>query len=184
MNHVNHYSVVILPPDEIDVKVGKLKMRLFTESGIDYSSRKSMAHITVQEFWATENKLNKIILKLIKIAREQKCFPAEFDKVICSEQTAFFSPEANSKDDLEKLIERLRSEVKGLIKSSAHISIGRGLSPQQIEISRNIFSDETLNFDCNRIALRKYNNTIKQFEVVQIFPFLGEEISVKQLTLW
>jgi ribosomal protein L20 len=123
-------------------------------------------------------------LKCIRVAQEQKNFRAEFDKVICSEQTAFFSPKANSKNDFEKLIRRLRLEVKGLIKSSAYISIGRGLSPQQIEISRNIFSDETLNFDCNRIALRKYNDTIKQFEVVQIFPFLGEEISVKQLTLW
>ncbi|MBD8081050.1 2'-5' RNA ligase family protein [Chryseobacterium caseinilyticum] len=184
MNHVNHYSIVILPPDEVNEKVDELKRKLFTESGKEYSSRKSIAHITVQEFWATENKLNKIILKLIKVAREQKCFPAEFDKVICSEQTAFFSPNANSKNDLEKFIKRLRSEVKGHITSNAHISIGRKLSPQQIEISRNIFSNETLNFECNRIALRKLNDTIKQFEVVQIFPFLGKELAEKQLTLW
>lgn len=184
MNHVNKYSVVILPSDKAIGKVDELKMRLHIESNEQYASYRSMAHITVQEFWATENKLNKIILKLIKIAREQKCFPAEFDKVICSEQTAFFSPKANSKDSLEKLIKRLRLEVKGHIISSAHISIGRRLSPQQIEISRNIFSHEKLNFDCNRIALRKLNDKIGQFEIVQIFPFLGEEISEKQLTLW
>ncbi|WDF45582.1 hypothetical protein PQ459_11805 [Chryseobacterium sp. KACC 21268] len=184
MNLASKYSVVILPSFKAIQKVGELKFKLFTKSGKDYSSRKSTAHVTVQEFWATDSQLKKIILKCIRVAQEQKNFRAEFDKVICSEQTVFFSPTANSKNDFKKLIERLRLEVKGLIKSSAHISIGRGLSPQQIEISRNIFSDETLNFDCNRIALRKYNDTIKQFEVVQIFPFLGEEISVKQLTLW
>ena len=184
MNITGYYSIIILPSVKVNEKVSELKMKLFTESGKEYSSRKSIAHITVQEFWATENKLEKIILKLVKIAREQKCFPAEFDKVICSEQTAFFSPKANSKDDLVKLIKRLRLEVKGHIDSNAHISIGRKLSPQQIEISRNIFSNETLNFECYRIALRKLNDTRKQFEVVQIFPFLGKEVAEKQLTLW
>ena len=184
MNITGYYSIIILPSVKVNEKVSELKMKLFTKSGKKYSSRKSIAHITVQEFWATENKLEKIILKLVKIAREQKCFPAEFDKVICSEQTAFFSPNAKSKHDLEKLIKRLRLEVKGYIGSNAHISIGRKLSPQQIEISRNIFSNETLNFECNRIALRKLNDTIKQFEVVQIFPFLGKEVAEKQLTLW
>jgi hypothetical protein len=76
MNHVNHYSVVILPPDEIDVKVGKLKMRLFTESGIEYSSRKSMAHITVQEFWATDSQLKKNNFEMHQSCTRAEKFPS------------------------------------------------------------------------------------------------------------
>lgn len=184
MNPANYYSLVILPPINVIANVKELKLRLYTESGKGYSSRKSDAHITIQEFYATENQLKKIILKLIKIAREEKSFAALFDEVFCYEQTAFFSPNVNSKNNLEKFIIKLRLEVKGPIKSNAHISIGRELSSEQLEISKNIFSNEKLDFLCDRIALRKYNDKIKQFEVVHIFPFLGEESSEKQLTLW
>ncbi|MCD9856014.1 hypothetical protein LUD75_14905 [Epilithonimonas sp. JDS] len=123
-------------------------------------------------------------MKCIRIAREQKIFAAEFDKVICSGQNSFFLPDDKSKVDFERLIKKIRLEVEGHVKSNAHISIGRRLSAQQIEISRKIFSDETLKFDCNRIALRKLNDKIKQFEIVEIFPFLGEELSETQLALW
>jgi len=184
MNLANYYSLIILPPDEVIALVGKLKLRLHTESGKGYSSRKSMAHITIQEFWATENQLKKIILKLIKIAREEKGFAAVFDEVFCSEQTAFFTPDDISKGGFKRLLERIRTQVKGKCKSNAHISIGRKLSSEQLEISRKIFSTETLEFNCNRIALRKFNDKTKQFEVVQTFSFLGEESSEKQLTLW
>ena len=124
-----------------------------------------------------------MILKLIKIAREEKSFAALFDEVFCSEQTVFFTPDHTSEGGFKRLLERIRMQIKGKCKSNAHISIGRKLSKEQIDISKNIFSNEKLDFLCDRIALRKYNDKIKQFEVVQIFPFLGEESSEKQLKL-
>ncbi|MNK33535.1 hypothetical protein D3C87_520250 [compost metagenome] len=181
MTIASFYSIVIHPPDEVIEQVRELKVKLYKESGESFSSRKSIAHITVQEFQATEDQLNKIILKLIKITREQEIFKAVFDKVVYSQETALFIPDNNCRDNFKKLLERIRLEIKGGIKSRAHISIGRKLSLEQLEISRKIFSDEVLEFHSNKIALRKFNDKIGQFEILRIFPFLGEASSEEQL---
>ena len=185
MNAVQPYSIVILPSEEIIKFIGNLKLSLYTESEQDYGSRNSMAHITVREFEATDHQLRRTILKLCKIAREQEIFKTKFDQVICSDQSrsAFASPDIDSHQYFKKLMKKIRTEIAGKANSDAHISIGRQLSTEQLEISREIFSNVKLDFQCTRIALRKFNHKMKQFEIVKIFPFLNEPDSEQQLTL-
>lgn len=180
----NLYSVVIHLPENIIHLFREFKNQLYKESG-KYSSCNSVAHITVVEFEATDDQLNKIRLKLIKIANEEKSFDAVFDRVICSEKSlsAFALPDKNSKEDFKKLLKKIRTELKIKGRNDAHISIGRKLSTDKIEISRRLFSNVYFDFHCNMIALRKFDNEIKQFEIVHIFPLSGHGNSEKQLSL-
>ena len=58
-----------------------------------------------------------------------------------------------------------------------HISIGRRIQPENIEIAKNIFSENpNITFNCNAIALRVFNDDRKQFDIIETFPFLGKEL--------
>lgn len=66
---------------------------------------------------------------------------------------------------------RYKTEIKS---SEPHISIGRRLTPEQIEKAYALFEKPQLAFACDRIALRRFNPERRQFDVIEVFIFGGE----------
>lgn len=182
---INRYSIVIHPEDSI-IKLFKFyKDTLFRKVG-RFGSRNSIAHITILELEATENELPSIIEKLIKIGQKESSFNEVFDRVIYS-NTIFVSPNLQGKESFTKLFKNIRQIFNGENdKSSAHLTIGRKLSPEQIENSQDLFSDVHFDFHCCQIALRKFNENIKQYEIIEIIPLSGKhpKEEIVQLSLF
>lgn len=66
----------------------------------------------------------------------------------------------------------------------AHISIGRKLSSTQIDLTQNLFGPVTLKFNCDTVAIRKFSETKKQFEVIKTFKFLENLLIDTQYSLF
>ena len=171
---LNHYSIVIHPEDHIIELFKSYKDTLFSKIG-KFGSRNSIAHITILEFSATEKELKTIIEKLIKIVRIENHFDAIFDKVVYS-KNLFVSPDKDGNEHFKKLLVNVRTSIKGeKNKSDAHLTIGRNLKPDQIQNSIELFSNVKFNFHCDQIALRRFNENIGQYEILQLFPFSSED---------
>ncbi|RZK15307.1 MAG: hypothetical protein EOO86_16960 [Pedobacter sp.] len=119
----------------------------------------------------------------------QKPEYVSFDKIVLSEQSKalVLLPDINSKKYLRDLFKNSRRGLKYMNVtngSAAHISIGRELNPNQIEAANYIFNDINLDFNCEKIAIRKFNTFIGQFEVIYEFYFLGNQPVEGQLSLF
>ncbi len=179
---LHHYSIVIHPQDSIIDLFKFFKKKLYNTIG-KYGSYNSIAHITILEFDATDEELIFIIERLKRITLKEISFDTVFDKVICSESSKaiFILPNKIGDEIFKKLLTKIRKQIKGDgNKSNAHLTIGRKLKPEQLKKSEDIFNDIKFDFHCNQIALRRLNEDIRQFEIIQIFPFHGK--SCKETT--
>lgn len=74
------------------------------------------------------------------------------------------------KSIMKKTQETLK--VPGMKKSNdPHMSIGRRLTPENLKIASELFTTIDLQFECNEIVLREFDPKVKQFFVIDSFPF-------------
>jgi len=171
------YSVVIAPPQDGIEYVTKLKDELYAEIGW-YNSRNSKAHITICEFTADDDELDKIIENLLEISSYEKPIDLSFNGVDNYPNGAvFLKPNQNTKTPLSELMIRIHKKLnlKNSYKSKdPHISIGRKLNEQNVEVALKMFAEVKLDFECKNLLLRKFNPKKKQYEKFsEEFPFLG-----------
>lgn len=177
------YSIVILPPKNGIDYVANLKNQLNAKIGW-YNSRNSVAHITICEFTADIEELDRIIKDLKEIASYETPRHLVFDGVSSYANGAvYLKPNEETKVPLTELMVRVQKNlgITNLYKSkSPHVSIGRKLSEENVQIALNMFADAQLDFNCTRIVLRKFNPAIKQYDVfLEDFNFLGKELKPK-----
>ncbi|MBA0883481.1 2'-5' RNA ligase family protein [Flavobacterium undicola] len=171
----NRYSLVISPSEEIIALVKTMKNELAKEIGW-FHSKNSLAHITINEFMASENEIKMIKKQLNTICESLKPVLVHLNAFDSYPNGAFFiAPDALSKIDLKQIMKHLNQSfrVKTLFKNNEpHLSIARQLSPEHIATSYRLFSKSIdLNFVCDSISLRLFNPNIKQFEIISHFEF-------------
>ncbi|MDI9310845.1 MAG: 2'-5' RNA ligase family protein [Limnohabitans sp.] len=170
-------SVIIHPSDEIIEEVRLMKETLASKIGW-YHSKNSLAHITINELETNESELEKIKRKLSTISRYLKTQEVIFDDFGTFPNGAFFlSPDVDSRLYLKNTMQDFHNsfDYKTTIKSSEpHISIGRKLTLEQIEIGKALFEKPNLSFTCNRIALRLFNTERRQFDIIEEYSFGNE----------
>ncbi|BCY28928.1 2'-5' RNA ligase family protein [Flavobacterium okayamense] len=173
------YSIVIHPSEEVIEEVKQMKELLAKKIGW-YNSKNSLAHITVNEFERDEKELEKIKVKLTEITKYFHPQEVTFESFNTFPNGAFFlAPNAESKQYLKQIMTSVNQKFPypTKIKSNEpHISIGRRIQPEKIEIAKKLFGENpNITFNCNTIALRVFNNKRKQFDIIETFPFLGEK---------
>lgn len=170
----NKYSVVIHPSEKVINEVKNMKELLAEKIGW-YHSKNALAHITINEFEASINQINLITHHLDKITQYLKTREVLFNKFDTFPNGAFFlAPDENSKIFLKTTIQEIHKNFnyKTSIKSyEPHITIGRKLTPENITIAQRLFSIPNILFSCDRLALREFNTTRKQFDIVEEFIF-------------
>lgn len=175
------YSIVILPPQkEIDY-VADLKNQLNAKIGW-YNSRNAKAHVTICEFTADLDELDRIIEDLKEITSYETPRHLFFDGVSSYANGAvYLKPDEQTKAPLMALMVRIQKNlgITNLYKSkSPHMSIGRKLSEENVAIALDMFADAKLDFNCSHIVLRKFNPEKKQYDIfLKDFDFLGLELS-------
>ena len=169
------YSVAIMPPEDGLQIVKELKNKLFSRIGW-YASVNSKAHITITEFVADEDELTHIVNQLSELTSFEKPIHLNFEGANNHKNGAvFLTPNENSKLALYALMKRIQEglKIKNFYNSKdPHLSIGRKLSIENVEIALEIFTEVKLDFECAGIVIRKFNPDPK----VRQFAVYGDEI--------
>ena len=169
-----HYSIAIYPPEDVIDSIKTMKELLASKIGW-FNSKNSVAHITICEFKITEKELARIKTKLLKICDSFIPFHVYLDHFGTYENGAFFiAPNEESKVNLKPIMKKAQDALilSNLKKSNdPHISIGRRLTPESINIATSLFTSIDIDFLCNTIVLREFDPVKKQFFVIDHFPF-------------
>lgn len=169
-----HYSVAIYPSEEVIALVKEMKETLAAK--IDwFHSKNSVAHITICEFKASDAVVEKVKQQLARLCDGFEPMKVILNRFDSYPNGAFFiAPDAVSKNILKPIMKRINDTliIKNLHKSDApHMSIARKLSAEKIAVANEIFTSINTSFMLESIVLRKFNETIKQFEVTDTFMF-------------
>ena len=63
-------------------------------------------------------------------------------------------------------------QIQDMKKSdNPHLSIARRLSPENLIKANQLFTEIDLNFVCDSVVLRQFDENVKQFFVIDTFPF-------------
>lgn len=168
------YSVVFHPTSEVIATIKAMKD--FLKSKINwYNSCNSVAHITICEIEINESQLENFKKKLAKICDAFTPFMVHLNDFGAYENSGafFIKPNKESKDSLKPIMKKIQETLKPLkIKSDdPHISIGRRLTPENLEIASQLFTTIDVEFLCDAIILREFDPKVKQFFVIETIPF-------------
>ncbi|MDN3672834.1 2'-5' RNA ligase family protein [Flavobacterium branchiarum] len=171
---LKHYSVAIYPSEPIIGIIKSMKEQLAKEVGW-FNSKNSVAHNTICEFKASDKELELVKSKLNRLCDSFEPFEIQLDGFSSYANGAFvITPSETSKNRLKPIMKRVQQSllISNMKKSdSPHLSIARRLSPENIKIANQIFTSIDLNFVCDAIVLRQFDDTIKQFMVIDTFKF-------------
>lgn len=171
-----HYSVAFYPSEAVITQVKGMKELLSDKVGW-FHSKNSVGHITVCEFKASDAIIEKVKQQLIRLTDGFEPVEVHLTSFGSYPNGAFFiAPDAVSKSHLKPIMKRINDTlvIKNLHKSDdPHLSIARRLTPDQIETAYRMFTEIDTHFLCESVVLRKFNENVKQFEVTDTFPFLG-----------
>lgn len=185
------YSLAIRPSDEIVFKVKQVKSLLRTESRTFYSSQNSEAHISIFEYEAGEKQgriVSNVFARMVSSLRPFEINYKGFNHFRNGDYYTFYI-------QLGALASNIIREYAFIIKkecrfslqnkcSVPHMSIGRRLNQDQLDIAYRLFESFEQRDFCNSFVLRKFNPLRKQYDIVANMPLLGTENSKGQLNLF
>nr|WP_315254684.1 2'-5' RNA ligase family protein [uncultured Flavobacterium sp.] len=168
------YSLVIHPPEDILLIVKTMKEQLANEVGW-YNSKNSVGHITICEFKATETAIESIKKQISKLCDSLVPVSVHLNEFGSFPNGAFFiAPDNDSKKDLKHIMKQFNKslQIQDMKKSdNPHLSIARRLSTENLVKANQLFTEIDLHFVCDSVVLRQFDENIKQFFVIDTFPF-------------
>jgi len=168
------YSLVIHPSDDILILVKSMKEQLASEVGW-FNSKNSVGHITICEFKATEKGLENIKNQINKICCKLSAVEVYLNEFGSFPNGAFFiAPDADSKKNLKHIMKQFNKTllIPNMLKSdNPHLTIARRLKPENLIKANQMFNAIDLNFVCDSVILREFDENVKQFFVIDTFKF-------------
>lgn len=169
-----HYSVAIYPSEAVIALVKSMKEGLAKEVGW-FHSKNSVGHITICEFKAKDAAIEIIKNQLSSVCNTLKPVEVCLNEFGSYPNGAFFiSPDAASKNSLKPIMKRVQESIPKLNMQKSddpHLSIARRLTPKKLERAKSLFILIDVHFLCDSIVLRKFDENIKQFFVIDEFKF-------------
>lgn len=170
------YSLVIHPPESILALVKSMKEQLAVEVGW-FNSKNSVGHITICEFKATEKGIENIKNQISKVCNTLSPIEVHLNEFGSFPNGAFFiAPDNDSKKKLKHIMKRFHKSllIPNMLKSdNPHLSIARKLKPENLAKANHLFTTIDLDFVCDSVVLRQFDENIKQFFVTDTFEFKG-----------
>lgn len=171
------YSIAIHPSAEIIASIKNMKEQLAANVGW-FHSKNSIAHITICEFEATENDLERIKKQLERICDSITSVSVQLNSFGSFPNGAFYiAPDSDSKLALQPIMKSFHNAlvVKTFHHSEEpHLSIARKLSPENLNKASQLFTTIDKSFLCDGIVLRILDLELKQFRVIDTFQFNGQ----------
>lgn len=171
------YSLAFMPNAAIIEKVKLMKLDLANKIGW-FHSKNALAHITITEFTIDDSVWLNLEKKVSSTIATFSPIHVKLNAFDYYPNGAFYiATDSESTKVLTAIMKRLAASllIKKQHKSNApHLSIARKLTPEQLQITTNMFTSINEVFYCDVIFLRRFNPEIKQFDVVKSFPFRNE----------
>ena len=168
------YSIAIYPSEAVIALVKSMKDQLAQEVGW-FNSRNSVGHITICEVKATDAAIEIIKKRLSQLCDTLKPVEVRLNAFGSYPNGAFFiSPDEDSKNSLKPIMKRVHESLRNfdLQKSNdPHLSIARRLAPEKLQTANRLFTSIDVEFLCDSIVLRKFDENIKQFFVTDTYTF-------------
>ncbi len=181
---VNKYSFVFQPDEAGLVLVDGLKQRLraaLAEAFPDkdkgwYHSCNSRAHVTICAFAGDEDTLAQAVTALQQALQFERSQYVYFDHFSSFAGGAFYiGPTVHARSYLK---DRARKVVQALspfdlieISDEPHISIGRRLEPERLDVAKKLLRSVDLSFMCTGVHIRRFNPDMGQYEAVDFVKF-------------
>lgn len=174
---VSLYSIAIIPDADVVRKVEACKNQLKEAIGW-YNAVNSIAHITISEFELNnEYALPNVKEHIEKIARRQPEVNVCFNELMKFHHGTFcVLPDEASKECVTKIITDFHElPIKNTAKNRLpHITIGKGLSDKEMYIAGELITRISLKFKINSVVLRKFNEELNHYDIVDEYPFLNQ----------
>lgn len=174
---VSLYSIAIIPDADVVRKVEACKDQLKEAIGW-YNAVNSIAHITVSEFeLSNEYALPNVKEHIEKIARRLPEISVCFNELMKFHHGTFcILPDEDSKTKVVKIITDFHElPIKNTAKNRLpHITIGKGLSDKEMYIAGELITRISLKFKIGSVVLRKYNEELNHYDIVDEYPFLNQ----------
>jgi len=172
----NLYSLVIHPPEPILTLVKSMKNQLAAEVGW-FNSKNSVGHITICELKQTKKGIETTKNQCSKVCHTLSPVEVHLNEFGTFPNGAFFiAPENDSKKNLKHIMKRFHKSllIPNMLKSdNPHLSIARRLNPENLTKANRLFTTIDLDFVCDSVVLRQFDENIKQFFVTDTFEFEG-----------
>ncbi len=179
---LHRYSIAIHPSPELIAKIKSMKEQLANEVGW-FHSKNSIAHITICEFEANQNDLDRVKKQLERICDTITPVMVNLNSFGTFPNGAFFiAPDTDSKSALQPIMKLFHNAllVKTMHHSDVpHVSIARKLSPENLIKASQLFTTINESFLCDGIVLRMLDMELKQFRVIDEFEFKGQPKEVQ-----
>ncbi|MGX7668409.1 2'-5' RNA ligase family protein [Flavobacterium pedocola] len=170
----NLYSIAISPPDEVITSVKHMKEDLNKEVGW-FNSKNSKAHITINEFKSSELQLENIKKQLTYICNGFEPIKVHMNSFGSYNNGAFYiAPDPCSKMGLKAIMSHVNNSLciaEKKTNNDPHMSIARRLTPEALGKAQEMFEQVDINFLCDHVVIRQFNPDLKQFEIIDRFPF-------------
>ncbi|WP_264563780.1 2'-5' RNA ligase family protein [Flavobacterium sp. N3904] len=174
------YSLVIQPPEPILASIMSMKEQLAAEVGW-FNSKNSVGHITICEFKATGTSIEVIKNQISKLCDALSPIVVYLNEFSTFSNGAFvINPDSNSKKRVKEIMKLFHKSllIPSMKKSdNPHLSIARKLSPQNLIKANHLFTTINLNFVCDNVVLRLFDEDKKQFFVTDTFEFKSNKQS-------
>ncbi len=171
---MSQYSIVISPPEAVLEQVKQLKQALRAAIGW-YKSVNALAHITFNVLEADAIQLAAWEAYLAAFTAMQQPAPLCFDHTGSFANGAFFlAPDAASEQVLTRMMLDFHAEAPEpapVTTTNPHMSVARGLDPQQLAIARVVIPGVAIRFTCNDLVLRLFNPDRMQYDIYKRFAF-------------
>jgi len=180
------YSVAFYPSDECQHAIREMQETLKETIGW-YPGANADGQLTVNIFTADARQLEIIMAYLEAFARKAKPGPVSVTSGGTHAQTLFLTPDDASSTRLKEMMALLNKSfpVRAHKTYDPHISIARQLSGDRLSQARRILSSNMkMDFECDRITLRKFDPYRQQYRRVRDFVFSSHPSEVKQLSFF
>lgn len=170
---ISSYSVVICPPPDIVTTVAVLKNRLAELIGW-YESKNSAAHISIISFETDEYGIETLKEFLKRFASLQFSFTVTFNDTGSFGKAFCLAPEESSNTKLISLMKQFHHTSPKFPAAryyEPHISIGRNLTAEQVQIASTHIERVKMKFVGDNISLRKFNPDTRRFELEAKYIF-------------
>lgn len=169
------YSIALSPSEAIISEVTEMKEKLNTKIGW-FNSKNSGAHITINQFLASEAELETVKTELMAICDTLQPIEVTFNEfgTYPSNGAFFIAPDAASTASLKILMKQIHESLQvdtEFKNNEPHMSIARRLTPEKLEIAKGLFPSVNLKYWCDSVVIRKFNDAKKQFDIVVEFKF-------------
>src|SRR3970282_1900552 len=175
------YTVVIYPSGPVISLIKSMKQALAKEVGW-FHSKNSVGHITICLFTATEETIKSVKEILRKICSDINPVLVTLNDFGAYPNGAFYiAPDAISKKRLIPIMKQVNESLNFIpdlqINENPNLTIARRLPPRKLERAKVLFKIIDINFSCDNIVLRKFDDNSKQYVVTETFTFGGKSIS-------